>query len=1445
MSNDDSTTAPPSRRITPDAGRLMVVGIGTSAGGLDAAIRLLEALPRETGMAFILIQHLDPTQKSMMVELLVRHSAMTILQAADGMPVQADHLYVIPPGVYLSVAADGLHLSTPPERHGARLPFDFLLQSMAETYGARSACVVLSGTGGDGSAGLLAIKIAGGLVLVQEPQEAGYDGMPQSAIATGEADAVLPITGIADALAAHQAKAGAVARTDNVTDAKDRWLQEIIELLRARTAHDFTPYKPGTLQRRIERRMAMASFRFGDIEGYRRRLDGDQEELELLAQDLLINVTEFFRDPAVFEHLAATTIPALIEAQPAGRPLRIWVAGCSTGEETYSLAMVLIERIEAAGKPVKLQLFASDVDADAVAAARDALYTDASVAAIAPARLSRFFAREGAFWRASSDLRNLVIFAVQDILADPPFSRLDMVSCRNLLIYLRPEAQARVMKLFHFALREDGILLLGNAENAAESDGLFIAVSKPERIFRRVGRTRASENGPPGRARPRDADEVLARPPPPSARPAVRPAALADLGRRLVSEFYAPASILINAKNEVLFAIGPTDRYLHLPAGHATLDVLAMARPGLRSKLRTSLRSAREGRVKVSIDADFGASGEHSSCRLDVRPVLEAGDNILLVCFVDLPPPTVSASSPAAPPERVTELERELEATRRDLQGSVKDLETSVEDQRAINEEAQSVNEEYLSTNEELLASKEELQSLNEELTALNSQLQETLERERTTSNDLQNVLYSTNVATLFLDRDLRIRFFTPATKALFAVVPTDIGRKLADLAALAPDGALEPEARAVLSGLESSEREIETGDGVWFRRRILPYRSHDGGIEGVVITFTEITTRKRLAKALEAAKLQAETANAAKSRFLAAASHDLRQPLQTLALLQALLAKSVESDKSKQLVARLDDTLGTMRSMLDTLLDINQIEAGIVLPTISPIAISPLLVRLHEEFVYQARSKQLTLRIVPCSLLVSSDSALLEQMLRNLISNAVKYTERGGILLGCRRRGTTVSVEVWDSGIGIAETEQNSIFEEYHQIDNPARERSRGLGLGLSIVKRLGELLGHRVKVQSRRGKGSCFAIEVPRARVPEPLAGVTAQPASGEQPRSRKATILVVEDDPDLRDFLQQLLEGEGHHVVTAPTGAAALAQIARVKPDLMLADYNLPGGPNGLDLADLIRDRTARDLPVVILTGDISTETAHAVSRHRCVQLNKPVRPTELVHMIETLLAARARAAEPAQAAAPAPPSVPPSIIVIDDDDALREVLIAVIADAGWTGTGFASAEAFLAAAPADDAACLLIDAALPGMDGLSLFERLRASGSRLPAIMITGGSDVSMAVRAMKAGAFDFIEKPVQSADLLASIGRALEQSLDSTKRAIWQKDAAARVGTLTSRQRQIMNMVLAGQPSKNIAADLGISQRTVENHRASVMHKTGSASVPALVRLALASSFPTE
>jgi two-component system CheB/CheR fusion protein len=839
------------------------------------------------------------------------------------------------------------------------------------------------------------------------------------------------------------------------------------------------------------------------------------------------------------------------------------------------------------------------------------------------------------------------------------------------------------------------------------------------------------------------------------------------------------------------------------------------------------------------------------------------------------------------------------------------------------------------------------------------------------TPESLQNILNSSGTATLALDRDLKLRFFTPAATSLFKVTVTDLGRPLSEITRCFVDDDLLLDAQTVIATSVSLWREVEADSGAWYNRRLLPYRTDDDDIQGVIITFADIsemkaaereieaarsysnsiidtirqslvvldhelrvvsaspsfyrtfaikpgsavgrqlpnlrdrcldvqalrsfldriaaghdvaedyeieielpprgrrvlqlnareipaappakrrtllaiddiTDRKHVGAALETAKKLAERANLGKTRFLAAASHDLRQPLQTLALLQGILASKVKDSDALKLVMRLGESLDVMSGMLNKLLDINQLEAGIVNPELKNFPVNELLERLRSDFSDQAEGKGLRCRVVSSRQIVRSDPTLLEQMIRNLIANALKYTNQGKILLGCRRRGGQLRIEVWDTGSGIPEGQLKAVFEEFHQLDNPARERARGLGLGLSIVQRLADLLGHTIDVRSRPGRGSVFSIEVPRIGTES----ADALRTGVQQPVARVRTgesILVIEDDPTIREMLQLVFEMDGYRTAVAADGKSALAMVARgdARPKIVVADYNLPNGLSGLDVARRLRETFDSALPVLIVTGDISTDTLRTIAGAGCIQLNKPIKADALTHLVRSQLALPRQKPEQSPKQQPVvsvAEEFSPTVFLIDDDDALRETMRDLIEREGRLVEAFPSGEAFLKAYRPGRKGCLLVDARLPGLGGLALLQLLKAEHHGLPSIMITGHGEVSMAVEAMKAGAIDFIEKPVSRDELLASIDRALELTRDSMALSAWHEAAATRIAGLTARERQIMDLVITGRPNKIIAADLNVSQRTVENHRAAVMKKTRSKSLSDLVRLSIA------
>lgn len=1425
---NEPRTQPPTLQTFP------VVAIGASVGGLQACKKFLSALPADSGMAFVFVQHLEPTHSSMLVELLADHAPIPLLEASDGMQLQTNHVYVISPGSNLAVVNGALQVTRLEKQPGSRLSFNFLLKSLALDCGPRVICVVLTGTGSDGSVGLLAVKASGGFVIAQDPAEATADGMPRSAIATGKVDLVLPVADIPAAIAKH-IHAHELREAHMLPGAPEP-LTRIIALLLKQTGNDFTPYKHGTLLRRIDRRMSMASLKVHDLLHYLQLLEADNAELEQLGKDLLIHVTSFFRDALTFERMASEIIPALVKVGKTTQPLRIWVAGCSTGEEAYSLAILFLEVKAAAASDVKIQVFASDLEEDAIATAREGFYPAAISTTITPDLLARYFIPEDGGYRVIQTLREMVVFTVHDILSDPPFSKLDLISCRNLLIYLSAAAQSKVIARFHFALNPSGLLLLGSAEAVTGAEEKFSLISKSMRLYHRSGGSKQASRVPlDGLLSPVTVPATMSA----SAR---RTATLTELCQQKLVDAYAPAAVLVNAADECLFFLGPTEKLLNIPKGSPTSDLFAMLQGAVRPHVRRALQTARLGNDAAAATAtQASADGTLEQIIIKVLPLTIEGEQLMLVCLEVEPAQAAALSMQGSASDtlHITHLEQQLLTARKELEATVLTMEASNEEHRSIAEEAMSTNEEFQAANEELLTSKEELQSLNEELTALNGQVQEALQKQRTTSNDLQNVLNSTNVATLFLDRDLHIRFFTPVTRKLFNVIPSDIGRPLADLNALATDDALLADSRNVIKTLIPLEREIQTRDSRWHSRRILPYRTEQGEIEGVVITFVDITERRRVSDDLKSAKQLAQTANLAKTRFLASASHDLRQPLQSLSLVQGMLGNFVKDPQGQKLVGKLENIVETMSGMLNTLLDINQIESGTMNAEMSAFPVSEVLAGLKGEFAETALAQQLSLHVVNSSHFIKSDPRLLQQMARNLLSNALKYTGKGKVLLGCRKRGKSMSLEVWDTGKGIPETELEAIFDEYHQLDNTARERSLGLGLGLSIVRRMGILLGHRVTLRSKLGRGSVFAIEVPIATPPQPTASKLGAHAINivAKPHNSAVSILLIEDEPEVRELLDIHLRSEGHTVVSARSGKLAIdqVQIGGFRPDLILTDFSLPDGMNGLETKSRLLEFLGAATPVIVLTGAISTVILRDIALHKCTRLNKPVKLGELSATIHRLMPkAHLRPAKSFTDAT----TQKPLVYIVDDDKMILESMRGIFEQANTTVVCFETAEAFLAGFKPGQEACLLVDAGLPGMSGHDLITKLKAAGQSIPCIMITGNSDVQMAVDAMKSGAIDFIEKPFNKTELLAAVDHAKDLAHDHEKHTVRQIDAQRHMAGLTSRQREIMDLVLAGHPSKNIAADLGISQRTVENHRASIMKRTGAKSLPALARLAM-------
>ncbi len=829
-----------------------IVGIGASAGGLEALEQFLRKVPADSGLAFVIVQHLDPTHKGILVELLQRTCTMPVVQVKDRMSVEPDHVYVIPPNRDMSVMHGVLHLL--PHTSPRTLPIDFFLRSLAEDRQEQSIGVVLSGMGSDGTLGLAAIKEKAGATFVQSPASAKFSGMPSSAIDAGHVDVVASADELPGRILAFQRHRGAHAGPP-LEERKQSALEKVFILLRAHTGTDFSLYKQSTIHRRIERRMSL--HQIDRIAAYVRFLRENPEETELLFKELLIGVTSFFRDPAAWEHLERHVLPGFLEARADARPVRAWVPGCSTGEEAYSLAIALKEAVDARGRnPTPVQIFATDLDAVAIEKARQASYPANIAADVPPERLRRFFVQSERGFRVSKEIREMVVFAPQNLVADPPFTRLDILSCRNLLIYLSSELQRKLISLFHYSLVPGGILFLGTAETVGTFTGLFSPLDGKARVYRRLESAAA--------VAPADFPSSYARPPPSAegvpqvaADASSAPANVQSLADRVIVQRFAPAAILTSNKGDILYISGRTGKYLEPAVGRANLNVFAMAREGLRSELSAAFSSAlAQGRSVTIRGVRVGTNGGTQSVDLTVEKLADPRElrGSLLITMADVPAqpdrPAESARRTSMNP-RLAAIERELRHARDELQTTREEMQTSQEELKSTNEELQSTNEELQSTNEELTTSKEEMQSMNEELQTVNHELQAKVDELSRSNNDMKNLLNSTDIATLFLDGQLLVRRFTTPTSKLIKLIPGDVGRPITDIATELDYPELAEDAREVLGTLVFKERQVSSRDGRWFSVRVLPYRTLQNVIDGVVITFTDWTASKILESTL------------------------------------------------------------------------------------------------------------------------------------------------------------------------------------------------------------------------------------------------------------------------------------------------------------------------------------------------------------------------------------------------------------------------------------------------------------------------------------------------------------------------------------------------------------------------------------------------------------------
>ena len=839
-----------------------IVGIGASAGGLEALDSFFRVVSCDTGMAFVIVQHLDPTHDSLLTEILQRTTTMAVVEVSDQQQVKPNCVYVIPPNRDMVILHGKLHLSVPNEPHGQRLPIDAFLRALAEDQQENAIGIILSGTGTDGTQGLRAILGAGGVTLVQEPSTAKYDGMPTSAIKAGYASQVLPVDKMPEALQLGISQFA--VQKQNHNDPKEaNGISRILLQLRTLTGHDFSQYKKSTIVRRIERRMSQNAIEDADV--YARLLKEKPAEGHALFKELLINVTSFFRDTDAFNTLQKDILPELCKDKSEHALFRAWVAGCATGEEAYSIAILLKELMEEHHYEFKVQIYGTDLDDEAIAIARAGIYPPNIAQDVTPERLRRFFTKEETGYRIKKDVREMVVFAIQNVIKDPPFTKLDLLSCRNLMIYLGSELQNRLIPTFHYALKPGGVLFLSPSESIGNHSQLFSSANRKWKFYRARHSIASSRKvmanvlSWSAEADAKAPAEIMVKP---------KETNFADLTRRVMMQCYAPASIITDFKGNILYVHGETGKYLRPAPGQSAYNVIDMAREGMELELRNAIRTAAsEGTTTLNREVQVKTDSGATTVCFSVRSLasFDSSQNLIMVSFQEIATPKAlipNLQSSVKPEElgRIEELERDLAYLKENYQASQEEQQASNEELKSTNEEMQSTNEELQSTNEELETSKEELQSVNEELITVNSELQAKIDQLAGMQNDMKNLLDNTHIGTVFLDEDMNIRRFTREASVIYRLVPTDVGRPLCDIKSNFEGEALLSHAGTVLETLIPFEQEIQTHDGVWYLVRIQPYRTLENVIEGIVLTFTDISKRVAAENAVRLARDLAES---------------------------------------------------------------------------------------------------------------------------------------------------------------------------------------------------------------------------------------------------------------------------------------------------------------------------------------------------------------------------------------------------------------------------------------------------------------------------------------------------------------------------------------------------------------------------------------------------------
>ena len=1154
---------------------------------------------------------------------------MSIHRVTTGMTLESDSIYLIPPKSRMTVSGGALYLEETAQGQHPDLPIDIFFRSMAEDYGSRAIAVVLSGTGTDGSRGIMDVHEVGGLVLVQTIDSAQFDGMPRSAFSTGCCDLMLGPETMPEVIQQYAA-ASETERPQIIQDFlvhhEDGEYQQIFAVLRNQCNLDFSKYKPPTVGRRIQRRMEFLNL--SDTGSYSALLASDKEEVDALYRDLLIGVTEFFRDPAAFERLEKAFLPTLFEGRLPDDEIRVWSAGCATGEEAYSLAILLAEMADKHHFTGNITIFATDVHRTSLESASQGIYGVKCLKNVSPERLDRFFVKkDDESYQVNQDIRKMIVFAPHNLINDPPFTRMDLVSCRNLLIYLQPEVQDKILSLFHFALKLNGLLFLGSSEGLGKLAGEFETLNSSGKQYRKIRDLKV------GLDMRFDSSKKLVAVP---GSGKVTQRLTVNLDRQLVHDYdallgqYMPAGVLIDEQRRILHCFGDVSGLLKQPHGRFENDLLDMVADPLKIPLSTALHRATKNCASVVTPNIIWLGAEDKQCH-DLRvECIHDSKTKFMHYFVSL---SASLKEQAKdiplksrvcdiPQEKIPEyLQQRIVEMEEALQTSKENLETTIEELQTSNEELQSTNEELMSSNEELQSTNEELQSVNEELFTVNAEFEQKNKELKQLNQDHENLLTSIEIGTVYLDRDQRIRKFNSAIEKVFNLLPQDIGRPLEHIAChLESQEQMLKDVRHVLAKGQTIEKEVVTREGQWLLGRLLPFRTENKVIDGVVMTFTDISrvksAERKLVRAneelerkvaertemLQLAKEQADSANAAKSIFLANMSHEIRTPMTGIFATVQLLEISPLSSKQQEFLRILKTSAENLMSILDDILDFSKIEAGKLEINresfILASAIEAVLNLYRPRFEAKGLDCTLDLQDGLPPVLVG-DVLRLEQVFSNLISNAIKFTEKGKITIRAALESAVddhvmVRFSIQDTGFGLSSEMANMIFQPFTQADPSTTRKYGGTGLGLAICKKLVTMMDGRIWAENNPEGGASFHFTV-RLGLPDP----------GEEPDLKWQSlaqkndevvydgfrILVAEDDHLNRHLIVTILQKLGCNPATVDNGVDALRLLETESFDLVLMDVSMPE-MDGITATQCIRKyaeaKLNRDVPIVAITA-----------------------------------------------------------------------------------------------------------------------------------------------------------------------------------------------------------------------------------------------------------------